>query len=329
MRSLTTLAALSTSVLALGTAMGFSCPASDRVAATTGSTCGGSTMMTETMTASLDASSRNDIIDTAAAAGSFKTLAAALQAADLIDALKGDGPFTVFAPTDDAFAKLPKGTVQMLLKPENKGLLAAILTYHVVPGQVMAGDVITRTGATSLNGQRIDIAMDKGGVMVDNARVVKTDILCANGVIHVIDSVIMPSTDTLLDLAAKAGSFNTLAAAIDAAGLARTLSGKGPFTVFAPTDAAFAALPKGTVENLLKPENRDTLASILKLHVVPGRVMIADALKAETLQTAEGARLRFELRGGTITVNGAAIVDADLEASNGVVQVIDRVILPG
>jgi uncharacterized surface protein with fasciclin (FAS1) repeats len=133
-----------------------------------------------------------DIVDTAVAAGSFKTLAAALQAADLVDTLKGKGPFTVFAPTDEAFAKLPAGTVENLLKPENKDKLVAILTYHVVPGRVLAAQVIKMTSAKTVNGQSLAIHVDGGTVMVDNAKVIKTDILCSNGVIHVIDSVILP-----------------------------------------------------------------------------------------------------------------------------------------
>jgi uncharacterized surface protein with fasciclin (FAS1) repeats len=133
-----------------------------------------------------------DIVDTAVAAGSFKTLATALKAAGLIDTLKGKGPFTVFAPTDEAFAKLPAGTVEDLLKPENKQKLTQILTYHVVAGKVMAADVVKLKNAKTVNGQSVQIKVDGGTVMVDNAKVVKTDIGTSNGVIHVIDSVILP-----------------------------------------------------------------------------------------------------------------------------------------
>ena len=135
---------------------------------------------------------KQDIVDTAVSAESFKTLVAALKAADLVDTLKGKGPFTVFAPTDDAFAKLPAGTVEGLLKPENKAKLQSILTYHVVSGKYMAKDVVTMKMAKTVNGQSFMINMDAGNVMVENAKVVKTDIKCSNGVIHVIDTVIMP-----------------------------------------------------------------------------------------------------------------------------------------
>jgi uncharacterized surface protein with fasciclin (FAS1) repeats len=137
-------------------------------------------------------SERKDIVDTAVAAGSFQTLAKALDAAGLVDTLKGKGPFTVFAPTDEAFAKLPAGTLEDLLKPENKDKLVAILTYHVVPGEVLASQVTKLKSAKTVNGQTLTITTDGGAVMVDSAKVVKTDILCSNGVIHVIDSVMLP-----------------------------------------------------------------------------------------------------------------------------------------
>ena len=135
---------------------------------------------------------KKDVVDTAVSAGSFNTLVAAVQAADLVDTLKSEGPFTVFAPTDDAFAKLPAGTVEDLLKPENKDKLKAILTYHVVSGKYMAKDVATMKMAETVNGQSVMISMDAGTVMVDEAKVVQADIECSNGVIHVIDTVILP-----------------------------------------------------------------------------------------------------------------------------------------
>jgi uncharacterized surface protein with fasciclin (FAS1) repeats len=133
-----------------------------------------------------------DIVDTAVAAGQFKTLAAALKAAGLVDTLKGAGPFTVFAPTDEAFAKLPKGTLEELLKPENKAKLTAILTYHVVPGKVMAADVVKVKEAKTVQGGAVTVNAMGGKVMIDGANVVKTDIAASNGVIHVIDTVLMP-----------------------------------------------------------------------------------------------------------------------------------------
>jgi uncharacterized surface protein with fasciclin (FAS1) repeats len=133
-----------------------------------------------------------DIVDTAVSAGSFKTLVAAVQAAGLVETLKGEGPLTVFAPTDEAFAKLPEGTVENLLKPENRDKLTAILTYHVVPGKVTADQVVALNSAKTANGQALSIDASNGKVRVDNANVIKADIMASNGVIHVIDAVVIP-----------------------------------------------------------------------------------------------------------------------------------------
>ena len=140
----------------------------------------------------VSASEKQNIVDTAVAAGSFRTLAKALDAAGLVETLKGKGPFTVFTPTDEAFRKLPAGTLEDLLKPENKDKLVAILTYHVVPGEVLASQVTEMKSAKTVNGHALTITTEGDAVMVDNAKVVKTDILCSNGVIHVIDSVMLP-----------------------------------------------------------------------------------------------------------------------------------------
>lgn len=270
----------------------------------------------------------DDIVETAVSAGSFNTLAAALKAAGLVEALQGEGPFTVFAPTDDAFAKLPEGTVESLLKPENKEQLIAVLTYHVVSGNVKAAQVVKLKNADTLNGQRVDIKVADGKVKVDNANVVKTDIECDNGVIHVIDSVILPSSDDIPTTAVNAGNFNTLVAAAKAAGLVDALAGDGPLTVFAPTDDAFAKLPEGTVETLLKPENRDKLAAILKYHVVSGRVYSDAALKAGQAATLQGDKIRITANDQGASVNDAKLIATDIDASNGVIHVIDSVILP-
>ncbi len=269
-----------------------------------------------------------DVVDTAVAAGSFNTLAAALKAAGLVEALKGNGPFTVFAPTDDAFAKLPAGTVEMLLKPENKQQLIGVLTYHVVPGSVTAAQVMTLNAAETLNQQRVDVKVSDGKVTIDGANVVKADIECDNGVIHVIDSVLLPSGEDVPNTAAKAGKFKTLVAALEAAGLVEALAGEGPFTVFAPTDEAFGKLPAGTVESLLLPENREKLVAILKYHVVPGRVFSDAALKAGQAKTLQGGTVKIAANGGVATVDKATLIGLDIDASNGVIHVIDQVILP-
>jgi uncharacterized surface protein with fasciclin (FAS1) repeats len=270
---------------------------------------------------------KSDIVDTAVAAGQFNTLAAALKAAGLVDVLKGEGPFTVFAPTDAAFAKLPAGTVESLLRPENKDKLISILTYHVVPGKVKAEQVVGIKGAATVNGQRVSVNASGGKVMVDGANVVKTDVMASNGVIHVIDSVILPSDKNIVETAVAAGSFKTLAAALEAAGLISALEGEGPFTVFAPTDEAFAKLPAGTVENLLKPENREQLKSVLLYHVVPGRVFSEQVVTLSNAKTLQGSTVDISTSYG-VKVDNAKVVKTDINASNGVIHVIDTVILP-
>jgi transforming growth factor-beta-induced protein len=279
-----------------------------------------------------------DIVDTAVADGRFSTLVAAVQAAGLVDTLKGAGPFTVFAPTDDAFAKLPAGTVEDLLKPENIETLKNILLYHVVAGKVMAADVVTLDGKmadTALADNPINISVKDGKVYLnDNAEVVITDIETANGVIHVIDTVLLPEeklTD-IVDTAVADGRFTTLVAAVQAAGLVETLKGEGPFTLFAPTDEAFAKLPAGTVEDLLKPENLETLTNILLYHVVPGKVMAADVvqLDGQIVDTAlEGQQIKITVKDGKVYLNDTVqVIITDIETSNGVIHVIDSVLLP-
>ncbi|MCO8122055.1 fasciclin domain-containing protein [Stieleria sp. TO1_6] len=271
---------------------------------------------------------QQDIVDTAAAAGQFNTLIAAVKAAGLVDTLKGDGPFTVFAPTDAAFAKLPKGTVETLLKPENKAKLQSILTFHVVPGKVMAADVSKLSGATTAQGQQVSVSTKNGKVMIDGANVVKADIAASNGVIHVIDQVLMPADKDIVATAAANKSFSTLVAAVKAAGLVETLQGEGPFTVFAPTDEAFAKLPEGTIATLLKPENKSKLVSILTYHVVPGKVMAADAAKLSSADTVNGEGLAIKTSGGKVMINDATVTAADVETTNGVIHVIDSVLMP-
>lgn len=276
----------------------------------------------------MDAAADGTIVDVASEAGQFNTLLAAAKAAGLAEALGSSGPFTVFAPTDEAFAKLGKNTINDLLKPENKQKLVSILTYHVVSGDLPAKKVLASNDATTLSGQRIDFKASSKGAFVDNARIIATDIDASNGVIHVIDSVIMPETKNLVEIATSDGRFGILAKAIEAAGLVDAVTGDAPLTVFAPTDAAFQKLPAGTLEQLLKPENRETLVKILTYHVVSGRVYARDAVGAQRAQTLQGDTVRVGIDNGRLMINDANVVNSDIEASNGVIHVIDSVILP-
>jgi uncharacterized surface protein with fasciclin (FAS1) repeats len=269
----------------------------------------------------------NDIVDTAIGAGSFNTLVAAVQAAGLVDALKQPGPYTVFAPTDAAFAKLPAGTVESLLKPENKDRLTAILLYHVVPSEVLAAKVVKLSAADTLNGQRVAISATSSGVKIDEANVSATDIKCTNGVIHVIDTVLIPSSKNIVETASATGSFATLLTAAQAAGLVDALQAAGPLTLFAPTDEAFAKLGPDTIAMLLKPENKQQLADILKYHVVSGRVYSDQAVKGAPLATLQGGTLK--VTGGKVPkVEKATILTADVDTANGVIHIIDAVLMP-
>jgi transforming growth factor-beta-induced protein len=277
-----------------------------------------------------------DIVDTAVADGRFTTLVAAVTAAELVDTLKGEGPFTVFAPTDDAFSALPAGTVDELLKPENKQKLTDILLYHVVAGSVMAADVTALTSAPTVLGKDVAVKVDMGSVYINEAKVIITDIATSNGVIHVIDAVLLPPSDeaamekkTIVDVAVADGRFNTLVAAVTAAELVETLSGEGPFTVFAPTDDAFAALPAGTVDSLLLPENKQQLTDILLYHAVSGKVMAADVVTLTSAPTVLGKDVTITVKDGKVFLNDTVqVIITDVEASNGVIHVIDAVLLP-
>jgi uncharacterized surface protein with fasciclin (FAS1) repeats len=285
-----------------------------------------------------------DIVDTAVAAGSFTTLVAAVEAAGLVETLKGEGPFTVFAPTDDAFAAIPKETLDALLA-DPSGDLTQILLYHVVPGKVMAADVTDGLEAATVQGAPVNFTIADGVVKINDATIVTTDIEASNGVIHVIDAVIMPPADEaaaateapaeeaaapvgdIVDTAIAAGSFTTLVAAVEAAGLVETLKGEGPFTVFAPTDDAFAAIPAETLTALLADPSGD-LTQILLYHVVPGKVMAADVTDGLEAATVQGAPVTFSIADGVVKINDATIVTTDIETSNGVIHVIDAVIMP-
>ncbi len=284
------------------------------------------------------ATEQADIVDTAVGAEKFKTLVAAVKAAGLVDVLKGEGPFTVFAPTDEAFKKLPVGTVESLLKEENRDKLRQILTYHVVKGKVLSTDVVKLTEAPTAQGEKIMIKVEGKKVMFNGSTLVKADIQCTNGVIHVIDKVLIPGQNNgthtaakkdIVDTATAAGQFKTLLAAAKAAGLVQTLKGEGPFTVFAPTDEAFSKIPAETIQDLLKPENREKLAGILKYHVVAGKVMAADVVKLQKAKTVNGQEVGIKVTDkGGVMLDDANVIKTDIECGNGVIHVIDKVIMP-
>jgi uncharacterized surface protein with fasciclin (FAS1) repeats len=265
-------------------------------------------------------------------------------AADLADTLSSPGPFTVFAPTNEAFAALPEGTVDSLLKPENKAQLADILTFHVLPAQVLSTDLKVYQRVATVEGKHLDVIRSQKGVYVGAdikslKKVTGADNLASNGVAHIIDGVMLPPSDlsadkpNIVELAQSVDDLSTLVTAVVAADLADTLSSPGPFTVFAPTNDAFGALPAGTVDTLLKPENKAQLADILTYHVLSAEVKSTDLKFFQKVPTVEGKNLHVFKNGGKVKVGPSSkdlknVVAADNFASNGVVHIIDGVMLP-
>jgi transforming growth factor-beta-induced protein len=279
---------------------------------------------------------KKDIVDTAVANGSFKTLATLLGAAGLVETLKGAGPFTVLAPTDDAFAKLEAanpGISATLQKPESKALLTKILTYHVIGAKADAKAVTGLDGkaAGSLEGENLRIDVVAGKVVINKgaaqSNVTATDVEATNGIIHVVDTVILPPTflakDDIIavatsDAAKALGPFTSLAKALTDADLIKTLQGDGPFTVFAPTDAAFAKLGAGAPTGA-------ALKDILVFHVSPGLAGSVKVTSGSPLDTVNGKKVAFT--GGKL--NGeAGFTATDIACKNGIIHIIDTVIVP-
>ena len=280
-----------------------------------------------TLGASASSASRStgekNIVQTALAAGQFTTLASLLTKAGLVDTLSTGGPFTVFAPTDAAFAKLPKATLAALAK--HPAQLKSVLLYHVLPGSVTASDVVKLSSAKTLEGSSVLIKVAGGNAFVNNAKVTTPDVMASNGVIHVINKVLIPP-ENIVRTTKAAGKFTILSSLLKKSGLAGALTKKGPFTVFAPTDAAFAKLPKATLTALAK--NKAQLRAVLLYHVVRGQVTAAQAMKLRSAKTLQGKSLKIRVKSGKVIVGGATVVKADVLASNGVIHAINRVLIP-
>ncbi len=287
------------------------------------------------MTSTVAFAQDETVVEIAVNDGSFTTLVAALQEAELVEALSGEGPFTVFAPTDDAFADL---LAQLDITAEdllNHPQLTDVLLYHVVSGKVMSTDLSEGLEAETLKGDSIMVSLE-GGVFINESEVVTADVEGSNGVIHVIDKVLVPedfvleteAEETVVDIAVNNGSFTTLVAALQEAELVEALSGEGPFTVFAPTDDAFADLLAQldiTAEDLL---NHPQLTDVLLYHVVSGKVMSTDLSEGLEAETLKGDSIMVSLEGG-VFINESEVVTADVEGSNGVIHIIDKVLVPG
>ena len=274
-----------------------------------------------------------NIVQTAQALPQFSILVEAVVAADLQGALSGTGPLTVFAPTNAAFAALltELGVTKAQLLAD-KALLTTVLTYHVLPGTVRRADIPLGKAVTTVQGGIFKVDAVGTTLKITDGRnrtanITATDLSATNGVVHVIDKVILPANKNIVQTAQALPDFSILVEAVVAADLQGTLSGTGPFTVFAPTNAAFAKLPAGTVDNLVKPENKALLTSILTYHVVSGKVMAKD-VKTGAVPTVNGQSINITAGAGGVAVNDAKVTATDVAASNCVIHVVDTVLMP-
>ena len=257
------------------------------------------------------------------------TLETAINAAGLAETLSGDGTFTVFAPSDEVFAALPDGSLDLILA--NTELLTNLLLGHVHEGELYSADLTDGLSITMMNEGDLTVSNDGMTIMIDDATIFQEDLPATNGVVHVIDNilpstVIDPDTLTVMSIIEASPEHTTLEAAINAAELAETLSGEGPFTVFAPTDDAFNALPAGTVEGLLA--DIPALTEILLHHVVGATALSTDLNDGDVLTTLNTTELTVSVDGGTYMIDMATVTAANLEADNGVVHVVDMVLIP-
>merc|ERR1712073_108405 len=287
-----------------------------------------------------------NIVELAESVADLSTLVAAVVAGDLADTLSSAGPFTVLAPTNKAFAALPAGTLDDLMKPENKAQLVDILTYHVLPVKATVADLDLFQPSKTVEGKPVHVIKYHGEVKVgpslrseDLKTVTGADNLASNGVAHIIDGVLLPpaglsdAKPNIVELAQSVDDLSTLVAAVVAGDLVEALSSPGPFTVFAPTNEAFGALPAGTLDDLLKPENKATLVDILTYHVLPAQVLSTDLKTVQTGKTGEGKPVHVIKYHGEVKVGPSVkdlkkVTGADNLASNGVAHIIDGVLLP-
>ena len=271
--------------------------------------------------------SQTTVVDVIVGSDDHNTLETAVVAAGLVDVLSGEGPFTVFAPTDAAFAALPEGTLDAVLADND--LLTAILFHHVVSGSVLSTCLSDGMMVMTIGDTELTVMIDENGVMIDNAMVTAADIVTDNGVVHVIDAVLLPSEDdpiTVVDVIVGSDDHNILETAVVAADLVDVLSGEGPFTVFAPTDAAFAALPEGTLDAVLA--DNDLLTAILFHHVVSGSVLSTCLSDGMMVMTIGDTELTVMIDENGVMIDNAMVTAADIVTDNGVVHVIDAVLLP-
>lgn len=277
-----------------------------------------------------------DIVEIAAGNPDFSILVSALQKAELVGALQGDGPFTVFAPTNNAFEKLLNSLNISAEDLLNHPQLKDVLLYHVVSGKVMSTDLVDGMMPATLSGEKITVDL-KNGVKINNSMVTAADVAATNGVIHIIDSVLVPSTfklqttpavpETVVDIALSNKDFSMLVSLLQKANLVDALKGDGPFTVFAPTNQAFDKLLKDLNISASDLMSQPDLAKVLLYHVVPGSVKSTDLSNGLKAVTLNGEQVSIDLSSG-VKVNSSQVIAADIMAGNGIVHVIDSVLVP-
>mmetsp|Transcript_20596 Transcript_20596/g.42451 ORF Transcript_20596/g.42451 Transcript_20596/m.42451 type:complete len:354 (-) Transcript_20596:172-1233(-) len=289
------------------------------------------------------ASQAQSIYEIASDSDDFTTLTAAIDAAGLAETLSEDGPFTVFAPTDGAFDDIPRRTLERLLRPQWIFHLQDLLLYHALDSVVTSADLEDGLEVETINAEDIVINLDDDGASITTVSDTTSNILVEeelvdieadNGIIHVVDSVLLPTsaTQNIVDIAVGNEDFSILVEAVVAAGLVDALSGEGPLTVFAPTNEAFQDLPSGTLDRLLRPQNRDELVSLLLYHVVPGNVhssVLSLGRGHVTTLNGEDIHVRVPKRSNrAIKINRSKVIAENILASNGIIHVIDKVLIP-
>ena len=270
--------------------------------------------------------SANNVLDIILNSDVHMTLGTTIIAAQLYDDLNNEGPFTVFAPTDDAFNALGQETIDALLA-DPTGDLANILLYHVLGADVRSTDLSNGQIATTLLGQDIKVTINEEGVFINDAQVTTADLVADNGVVHVLDAVLLPPSGTVVDVVVNSEDHTILETAVVAAGLTEALSAEGPFTVFAPTDDAFTALGQETIDALLADPTGE-LASILQYHVLGDQVYANELENGQIAMTLGGQDVKVTINEEGVFINDAQVTVTDILATNGVVHVLDAVLLP-
>lgn len=281
-------------------------------------------------------SADQDIIESSSKIDNLSTTVALIDSSDLTATLKSIGPYTVFFPSNSAFDKLPEGTLENLLNPENISELSTILTYHVIPGEHSSSNLADGEELLTVNGQVIKISKVNGNLKVNGAVVETKDIVAKNGVIFVIDTVLMPAPETVelqpqqidvIENIERTSNLATLISSLNSTQLSTDLESEGPFTILAPTDSAFAKLPAGTLDSLLEPENESYLIRLLQHHIIEEQYDRENLIDGLSLKALSGLDIVVSKSDNSLEVNGALVI-SEIKAQNGIIYILDKVITP-